>query len=441
MMRRGTTRRGALRTAVAAMAAAALLLLSGCVGDSSSADESAGAVGDKYSGEIEWWTINLRKNYAAYIDGMITEYQGQHPDVKINWVDVPGQEITTKLLAAITAGKVPDAVNFTGSTVGLFGNSMADLNDLFSEQEIAAYAPSLVTPLRQESGKLAAVPFYNGGTKLGIYRLSALKRVGFDPKKPPSTWDEALALAQKVADSGGGYGMNAMAYTLTMQSEGIALISPDRKTAAFNTPEAVAVLEKFKRHLDSKAIAPGVLGKDNRIYPQNLTNKQIAFDPAITSSELVGIEKNAPDVYADLAVVPAVTGATGKQFMPDQQVFGVPAASDNKAAAAEWIKFVTSSKNQLAFCKLVPVFPGAAETAQDPFFTNVAGDTANDQGRRVLAQEFPKATDASFGSTNDEALREMFDEQVRAYMMGSKTASAALTDAEKQWNDELAKAR
>ncbi|TCC53156.1 hypothetical protein E0H75_05405 [Kribbella capetownensis] len=104
-------------------------------------------------------------------------------------------------------------------------------------------------------------------------------------------------------------------------------------------------------------------------------------------------------------------------------------------------KFVTSARHQLAFCKLVAVFPGSVQTVKEPFFTNISGNTANDQGRRLLVQTFNQAADAISGSPNDEALRALFDEQVRAYMLGTKTASAALATAEKQWNAELAKAR
>ncbi|WP_279581521.1 hypothetical protein [Fodinicola feengrottensis] len=57
----------------------------------------------------------------------------------------------------------------------------------------------------------------------------------------------------------------------------------------------------------------------------------------------------------------------------------------------------------------------------------------------MLVQTFPKIVDASLGSSNDENLRDLFDEQVRAYMTGSKTATQALTDAAAQWNSALAK--
>ncbi|WP_163570153.1 extracellular solute-binding protein [Fodinicola feengrottensis] len=138
-----------------------------------------------------------------------------------------------------------------------------------------------------------------------------LTKAGFDPAKPPTSWDAALALAQKVKDTTGGYGTNVMAYSFTMQSEGVQLISPDRKKAAFNTPQAAAILAKYKKFLTSGAIAPGVLGKDPRSYAQNLSNKLIAFLPSATSTDLIGLQKNSPDVYADSVIGPAVTGPAG----------------------------------------------------------------------------------------------------------------------------------
>jgi putative chitobiose transport system substrate-binding protein len=415
---------------------AATLLFTGCLA-AGQPEPAAPDGGEKFSGEIEWWTINLRKDYAGYINDLIDVYESKHPDVQIRWVDVPGQDITTKLLAAIAGDKVPDAVNFTSSTTGLFAGQMSDLRTYFDEVELAVYAPSLLEPLTDQQGKVVAVPWYNGGAGLGVYRRSALAKTGFDPANPPKTWDEALALAQKVKDTGGGYGANLMAYSFTMQSEGVRLISADRKRAAFNTPQAAKILEKYKKYLDSGAIAPGVLGKDPRTYPQNLSNQLIAFMPSDTSSNLLGLRENAPDVYADTVVTPAVTGPAGTRLMAGQQVFGIPAGSKHQAAAAEWLKFVTSPANQLRFCKLVSIYPSTPRTLKDPFFADITGKTPADQARKVLVDTFPSIVDASLGSGNDENLRLLFDEQVRAYMSGGKSAAEALAEAERQWNAEL----
>ncbi|HIZ36492.1 MAG TPA: extracellular solute-binding protein [Candidatus Ruania gallistercoris] len=432
-------RRLTRRTFLGGTAAAATLTTTACISGADDTDTGGGGgdLGEEFAGTVEWWTINLQANYADYIQTLIDSYTSEHPDVTINWVDVPGQDINTKLLAALASGEVPDAVNYTSDTVGRFASAMSDLNEVFSEEDLATYQTSLVQPLTTPDGKLAGIPWYNGGAELGLYRKSALEVVGFDPENPPSTWDEALELAEQYRDETGEYGGNLMAYSDTIQSEGIALLTEDRTAAAFNTPECVEILEKFKVSFDSGAIAPGVLGKDPRNYEQSLDNEQIAFNPSRVSSQLLNVENNAPDVYEDLAVAPAVTGPPGIQYLQSQQIFGIPQDSDNKAAAAAWLKFVTSAENLLEFCKLVPIFPSTPASLEDAYFTDIDTSTPSGQGRKILVDTFPELEDGGLQSHNDVVLREIFDEEVRAFMSGNKSAEDALAAAEEQWNTEL----
>ncbi|MEU8221282.1 sugar ABC transporter substrate-binding protein [Kribbella sp. NPDC048915] len=422
--------------------AALVLALAGCVsGSPAGGGDEPQQSGDAYSGEVEWWTINLQKNYGSDIQQWIDAYQKDHPDVRIKWVDVPGQDITTKLLAAIASGKVPDVVNFTSATTGLFAGSMTDLNSsLFSAEDVASYLPNLAEPLVVD-GKRIAIPWYNGGTSLAFYNKDLLTKAGFDPATPPKTYDEALALATKYHDATGKSATNFMAYSSVVQADGVKLLSEDGKQAAFNTPQTLALLEKFKALYDSGAIAPGSLGENQRDLPQSLENKLIAFNPAAVSSSLLNVEKNAPAVYKSIVVGPPVTGADGKFYMPGQQVMGIPAKSDNQAAAAAWLKYVAAPEQQLALCKLVPIYPSSVKALEDPFFTDISGTTPADQARKILIDTFKQSVDASMGSGNDEQLRQLFDDQVRAYMSGTKTAKQALDDAEKAWNDTLSKGK
>ncbi|TCC65389.1 sugar ABC transporter substrate-binding protein [Kribbella pittospori] len=424
-----------------AMVLALPLALAGCVsGSPAGGDEPEQQSTDAYSGDVEWWTINLQKNYGPDIQKWIDAYQKEHPKVSIKWVDVPGQDITTKLLAAIASGKVPDVVNFTSDTTGLFAGSMADLNSLLSKDEIAAYLPNLADPLVAD-GKRIALPWYNGGTTLAFYNKDLLAKAGFDQAKPPKTYDDALALAKTYHDGSGKSATNFMSYSTVVQADGIPMLSDDGKKAAFNTPEAAALLEKFKTLFSAGAIAPGSLSQNQRDLPQSLENKLIAFNPAATSSTLLNVQKNAPAVYQSIVVGPPVTGADGKFYMPGQQVMGVPAKSDNQAAAAAWLKYVTAPEQQLALCKLVPIYPSAVKALEDPFFTDIKGTTPADQARKTLLDTFKNSVDASMGSGNDEQLRKLFDDQVRAFMSGTKSAKEALDAAEKAWNDTLAKGK
>jgi putative chitobiose transport system substrate-binding protein len=431
-----------LRLAVVATLLLALCTgLAGCVsGSPAGGSDDQKQSGDAYSGDVEWWTINLQKNYGPDIQKWIDAYQKEHPKVSIKWVDVPGADITTKLLAAIASGKVPDVVNFTSATTGLFAGSMADLSPLFSQEDVAAYLPNLAEPLVVD-GKRIAIPWYNGGTSLAFYNKDLLAKAGFDAAKPPKTYDDALTLAKTYHDATGKSATNFMAYSSVVQANGIPLLSEDAKKAAFNTPETLALLEKFKPLFSSGAIAPGSLSENPRDMPQSLENKGIAFNPAAVSSSLLNVEKNAPAVYSSIVVGPPVTGSGGKFYMPGQQVMGIPAKSDNQAAAAAWLKYVAAPEQQLALCKLVPIYPSSVKALADPFFTEITGTTPADQARKILINTFKQSIDASMGSGNDEQLRQLFDDQVRAFMSGTKSAKQALDEAEKAWNDTLAKGK
>ncbi|TWD79271.1 carbohydrate ABC transporter substrate-binding protein (CUT1 family) [Kribbella amoyensis] len=429
--------RGRLVPALA-LALGLSLTLGACVSGSPATGDAPEQSGEAYSGEVEWWTINLQKNYGPDIQRWIDAYEKEHPDVTIKWVDVPGQDINTKLLAALAGGNVPDAVNITSATTRLFAGSMADLNSLFSKEELADYAPNLAEPLVAD-GKRVGIPWYNGGTSLGFYNKDLLAKAGFDPAKPPKTYDDALALATAYHKASGKSATNFMAYSNVVQANGIALLSPDKQKAAFNTPETLALVEKFKPLFDSGVIAPGSLGANQRELPQSLENRQIAFNPVAVSSTLLNIEKNSPAVYGSIVVGPPVTGADGKYYMPGQQIFTIPAKSDNQAAAAAWLKYVTAAEQQLALCKLVPIYPSSLKALADPFFTDIAGNSQADQARKVLLDTFKDAVDASLGSGNDDQLRKLFDDQIRAYMSGTTSAKGALDAAEKAWNESLAK--
>src|SRR5690242_19860615 len=106
------------RRALGAGALALALMSSGCVAGTSGSTSGGQADDQPFEGEVEFWTINLKKNFGAYIDGLIAQYQKEHPKVTVKWVDVPGQDIATKLLAAVASGDVPDAVNIASSDLG-----------------------------------------------------------------------------------------------------------------------------------------------------------------------------------------------------------------------------------------------------------------------------------------------------------------------------------
>jgi putative chitobiose transport system substrate-binding protein len=422
--------------AAAVVAIAAGSLLTGCLAGGTS---SGGSDGEQFSGEVEWWTVQLKECCSDYFNNLIDEYEEMHPDVTIKWVDVPNADRSTKLLAAIASGNVPDLVNSGSDTTGLFNDAMADLSNYFTEDEFATYSSNLLDPLKDEDGIQKGIPWYNGGGNLSYYRLSVVEQAGFDVDNPPTTWDEALELARAVHEKTGVYGTSVLPYSWVMQSEGVQLLSDDRLTAAFNTPETVEIIEKYQEYYADGSIAPGAVAAENTAPEQSLANQQLAFMASDTSTNLRFIQESAPDVYPDIVTGHPMQGASGTNILVGQQIYQIPEASDNKAAAAEWLKFLTNAENQTELCKVGTILPSTPASLEDPFFADL-GDSPDDQARRILIEDYPTLKDGSLGSSNDLFLRQLFDEEIRAVMLGTKTAQEAMDAAEASWNEELAKA-
>ncbi|MFF0789012.1 ABC transporter substrate-binding protein [Streptomyces spiralis] len=429
-MRTGSLRR---RTAVAL---AVVGLVTACTpGTQKSSDN---AQDDSGPARIEFWTINLKKNFSGYIQGMIDRYHKDHPDVTVRWVDIPGADVKQKLLSAIASGDTPDVVNLTNIDLEQFVPSLADLGKYVTPEQREQYIPSLLAPL-QRDGKLVAIPWYNGGAPIAVVNTDLVRKAGLNPHEPPKTFDEALSWGAKVHQANPKtYGMNGIPDASILQMEGIDILSADRKKAAFNTPEAAAVLDKWRAGFKNGAIAPGATVKDERQYPQTLDNQQVAFSANTLPFNLLNIQKNAPDVYRKLEVAPGAVGGSRRYLLPDQQTFVVPAASKHRKAAADFTLYITNAANQTAFCKLVPIYPSTEESLKDPFFSTFKQGNLMDEARKVIAGELPKLKLGFYGTGKDDELNERFSEHIRAFLMGSKSAKQTLGETEKEWNDILA---
>jgi ABC-type glycerol-3-phosphate transport system substrate-binding protein len=410
---------------------ATAMLTAGCIAgaDDGSTDQQSGKV------TVEFWTINLKKNFGDYVQGMIDSFEKKHSDITIDWVDVPGEDIESKLLGAIASGKdVPDAVNIEDYRVDQFSESLADLTPYFDKASLEPYLGGLVDGLRRGEA-LKAVPWYYGGAPVAAYDTAALTGAGIT--KPPVTWDEAFADGKKIAAKTGNCAFNALPTVGVLTSYDVPLLSADRTKAAVNNPQAVAVLEKFRAAYSDGTICPGAVGEQERALPQSLENGLAGAAVSDLPFTLLNVQKNAPQVYGRLKVDKAVTGPNGKFVIPGIQTFAVPAKSDVQKQAAEFVKWVTSPENQLALCKLVTVFPSTKKTLEDPFFTDIEPATPADAARKVVVSELPNVV--SQNPPVDSELDQAYLKHIREYLSGDTSAGEALGAVADEWNELLAK--
>jgi putative chitobiose transport system substrate-binding protein len=419
-------------------------LLIGCGKSTENASTGATATPGQVKQEqiqLEFWTINLKKNFTPYFEGLISAYEKQHPNIKINWVDVPGADVDKKLITALSSDSVPDVVNETTGGLSLLQgyNAIAPLDDLVDKKSFDVYIKGMLESVSL-NGKVMAMPWYTGGPPVQFINTELYAKAGLDPNKPAKTYDELFANAKQIHQKlPKVYGSNDIPSIELLISEGLPVLSPDHKTAVFNSPDHVAFIEKFVQAYKDGAIAPGAVVKDDRQLQQTLDNELTAHTGQAFSTSINSWEKSAPNLIPKLKVVPAVTGKADKLAIKDFQLFIVPKKSKHPKEAAEFGLYVTSPENQLAFCKAVAIFPSTEATLKDPFFTDVKGTTLKDEARKVQVQSASKLTLGKFGFDKEQDAVDYYNEQIRAALLGQKTAKQALDDSVKFWNPILAK--
>src|SRR5699024_12351973 len=73
---------------------------------------------------VEFWTMQLEPTFTDYLEDLIDRYEEENPNVTIDWLDVPADDLEQKVLSDVSAGNAPDAVNLNPS----FGVSLAALD-------------------------------------------------------------------------------------------------------------------------------------------------------------------------------------------------------------------------------------------------------------------------------------------------------------------------
>ena len=150
---------------------------------------------------LEFWMPGQEATIRETMEELILTYEKAHPDVKINYTQVPWNEWFTKVTAAIAGNMMPDV---TGLGYGQFG--MLVVKNLFAEipiddadkEDIADWA----LKAGSYQGKQYAVFFPE--TRPLAYRKDFFEEAGIDPEQPPASWDELTEYALKLTKREGG---------------------------------------------------------------------------------------------------------------------------------------------------------------------------------------------------------------------------------------------
>ncbi|GGI46543.1 hypothetical protein GCM10008018_17620 [Paenibacillus marchantiophytorum] len=132
----------------------------------------------------------------------IKKFEETHPNIKIDVQLITFDVMHDKLIAAINAGNAPDLSWGLSEWFGEFNkmDALADLSASFNAWSDKDKIYKNVVDSLSVNGKLKALPQYLGIRAL-LYHENMLKKAGYDA--PPKTWDELIAMSDKVKSSNG----------------------------------------------------------------------------------------------------------------------------------------------------------------------------------------------------------------------------------------------
>ncbi len=154
------------------------------------------------------------------------EYAKTRPGFKLETLSSQLREMEQKLTAAIPTDTGPDLfdigrnISLIFAEGGLFPPNPPKVMSLVKSK---AFHP-VVVEYNTWKGQVYGIPFLEGSKPALFYNAKMFTEAGLDPKKPPTTFDELMAAARKLAkkDASGNLVRAGLSLRLSGQGAGVA---------------------------------------------------------------------------------------------------------------------------------------------------------------------------------------------------------------------------
>ncbi|MFD5214403.1 ABC transporter substrate-binding protein [Microbacterium sp. NPDC058345] len=409
------------------VAAATALALTGCTGGTAGGGGDAGPVdtSGELSGTIQFQTWSLKnEKFTPYFEDLIAAFEEEHPDVTVDWIDQPGDGYQDKILSQANSNTLPDVLNLPPDIAfplvqagKLLDLDKADpaLKDMYNAGGWDAYSD--YSGVEGTYG----LPWYLG-SDASWWNLAALQPYGITEDNLPSTTDEWLDAAEKVAtDSDGKVQLvSSMPGLDTFVAAGLPVMDADG-TFAFNTAEAEAIVQKYADAYAAGAMPAEALTGSYAGNAEMFLQGKVAYTTG--GPGFAGDLRTKAPTLADTSV------ATARPGTPPLFVQGINISndSDNKEAALAFAKFLTNEENQVEFAILTGggFAPGTAGGA-DEVVSAVQADLepAQADAMALMFESLPKAKATPFQWTGD--MSTYLNQQIALAIKGDMTPKDAL---------------
>lgn len=346
----------------------------GCGGgsDDSGSDDSGSSSGDS----ITYWSMwNSTENQAKVIQEAADAYEeetGVH--VNIEW---KGRDVKTMIQAALEGGEDIDLYDDDYQrVVQQSGQYMADLTDMAAEAGFEDHVMPIILNQAKEwgEGTLKVMPYqiYTTGV---WYNKDAWEEIGLTEEDEPATFDDLLAVCQKIKDNGKYNAMTCdsdfvnllYGFQLARYIGQDAVLDTINNCTWADVPEAKKAAEDIQKlfsdgYMSEYAPANGTDGQSEIGYGESMMVLQASWVP----NEI--IQTTGEEVNWGFFPWPAVEGGVDgtDASMVGAQGFGIVDASDKKQEAFDFAKMICTGEYDLKMAESVNSIPSDTDNTEWP---------------------------------------------------------------------------
>ncbi len=363
------------KKAIAAFMIVGALSLAGCSGDGGKKDEPASggeaAGSSDISGEITYgyWdddqTPALKKN--------IEDFNKLYPDVKVTLNQTPYGQYWTKMQTQAESGTLPDVFWINGPNFELYASygMVEPVTELIDSGKIdPSNYPDSLNNLYSIDGVQYAVP--KDYDTIGLwYNKAIFEEAGVDLPTDDWTWDDFTTAANDISSALADkniYGVAFMvggqeSYYNTIYQAGGEVISADKKTSGFGSPEAIEGLQFWADLVESGA-SPTIQQLSDTSAPDRFASGKAAM---IWDGNWALAKYMESDHKDDIDVIGLPKGKERASIIHGLG-YAVSKNSQNMEAAQAFQAFLGSeeaAKAQGELGGVIPAFQGTQQTFLD----------------------------------------------------------------------------
>jgi multiple sugar transport system substrate-binding protein len=336
---------------------AAALLATAC-GSSDDDGTSAGAGAGPVPEPKEPVTIT----FASWVGkergmkALYKKFQAEHPNITVDFQDIPPEEASRKLTTQVAGGNPPDTAYMDAVTIADFSSrgALVDLTDYMKRSKLAKpddFVESFRATTEYE-GKMYALPFDGESTGL-FYRTDLFEAAGIT--EPPKTWEEFEATAQKLTQPDKKqYGTilfspspeSAYYYYPWLWQAGGELLSQDEQKVEFSSDAGKQAADFY---VGLKEYSPRDFLNSNS-YDGRIAFARGTVGMYVAGAWLAGVlREEFPKIDGKWATAPLPEGSAGCATTIAGDNLALFAQGEKKDAAWKWIEFLASEASQRAW--------------------------------------------------------------------------------------------